>query len=93
MDNDKIPYIAFEAEMARHERTIKRLLVALAISIALINVTKKSLKPLQLLGLRVMRYIDSILSARRSISRLTLSSGASSIISRSLRETGFGLYS
>lgn len=24
-----IPYIAFEAEMARHERTIKRLLVAL----------------------------------------------------------------
>lgn len=39
MDNDKIPYIAFEAEMARHERTIKRLLVALAISIALIFVS------------------------------------------------------
>lgn len=29
MDKDKIPYIAFEAEMARHERTIKRLLIAL----------------------------------------------------------------
>ena len=25
MDDNKIPYIAFEAEMARHERTIKRL--------------------------------------------------------------------
>ena len=29
MENKNIPYIAFESEMARHERTIKRLLVAL----------------------------------------------------------------
>lgn len=37
MDSPKdIPYIAFESEMARHERTIKRLLVALAITIALL---------------------------------------------------------
>ena len=33
---DKIPYIAFEAEMARHERTIRRLLIALLIAIALL---------------------------------------------------------
>ena len=39
MDNDKIPYIAFEAEMARHERTIKRLLVALVVSIALVFIS------------------------------------------------------
>ena len=36
MDNDKIPYIAFEAEMARHERTNKRLLTALLIAIVLL---------------------------------------------------------
>lgn len=29
MEDRHIPYIAFESEMARHERTIKRLLVAL----------------------------------------------------------------
>ena len=34
--DDKIPYIAFEAEMARHERIIKRLLVALLVSVALL---------------------------------------------------------
>ena len=39
MDNDKIPYIAFEAEMARHERTIKRLLVALAVTIAIVFIS------------------------------------------------------
>ena len=39
MDSEKIPYIAFEAEMARHERTIKRLLIALAVSVALIFVS------------------------------------------------------
>ena len=39
MDKDKIPYIAFEAEMARHERTIKRLLVALVVTVALIFVS------------------------------------------------------
>lgn len=39
MDKDKIPYIAFEAEMARHERTIKRLLVALVVTVALVFVS------------------------------------------------------
>lgn len=39
MDGEKIPYIAFEAEMARHERTIKRLLIALVVSVALIFVS------------------------------------------------------
>ena len=39
MDDNKIPYIAFEAEMARHERTIKRLLKALVIAIALLFVS------------------------------------------------------
>jgi hypothetical protein len=34
-----IPYIAFETEMARHERTIKRLLVALVISVVLLFVS------------------------------------------------------
>lgn len=34
-----IPYIAFEAEMARHERTIKRLLVALIAVIILLFVS------------------------------------------------------
>lgn len=37
MDSEKIPYIAFEAEMARHERTIKRLLIAFVVSVALIT--------------------------------------------------------
>lgn len=36
MERNEIPYIAFEAEMARHERTIKRLLIALLVSVALI---------------------------------------------------------
>lgn len=39
MDNDKIPYIAFEAEMARHERTIKRLLISLVVAVALIFIS------------------------------------------------------
>lgn len=39
MERNDIPYIAFEAEMARHERTIKRLLVALVIAIALIFIS------------------------------------------------------
>ena len=33
---DNIPYIAFEAEMARHERTIKRLFIALLIAVVLL---------------------------------------------------------
>lgn len=36
MERNDIPYIAFEAEMARHERTIKRLLIALVVAIALL---------------------------------------------------------
>lgn len=36
MDNKNIPYIAFEAEMARHERTIRRLLIALVVAIVLL---------------------------------------------------------
>ena len=39
MERNDIPYIAFESEMARHERTIKRLLIALAASIFLLFVT------------------------------------------------------
>lgn len=35
MDKD-IPYIAFEAEMARHERSIKRLIIALILTVALL---------------------------------------------------------
>ena len=31
----QVPYIVFEGEQARHERTIKRLVIALLISIAL----------------------------------------------------------
>ncbi len=39
MERKDIPYIAFEAEMARHERTIKRLLVALACTIVLLFIS------------------------------------------------------
>lgn len=39
MERNDIPYIAFEAEMARHERTIKRLLIALVIAVALIFIS------------------------------------------------------
>ncbi len=39
MERNEIPYIAFEAEMARHERTIKRLLIALVASIFLLFVS------------------------------------------------------
>lgn len=39
MDNKNIPYIAFEAEMARYERTIRRLLIALMVSIALLFIS------------------------------------------------------
>ena len=35
MEKD-VPYIVFEGEMARHERTIKRLIVALLLTIALL---------------------------------------------------------
>ena len=36
MENKSVPYIAFEAEMARHERTIRRLLGLLIIVIVLL---------------------------------------------------------
>ena len=36
MERNDIPYISFEAEMARHERTIKRLLTALVAAIILL---------------------------------------------------------
>lgn len=36
MERNDIPYIAFEAEMARYERTIRRLLIALMVAIALV---------------------------------------------------------
>lgn len=36
MERNEIPYIAFEAEMARYERTIRRLLKALVVAVALI---------------------------------------------------------
>ena len=42
MDDNKIPYIAFEAEMARHERTIRRLLIALVIAIVVIFISNIS---------------------------------------------------
>ena len=35
MDKD-VPYIAFEAEMARHERTIKRLVTLLILTVGLL---------------------------------------------------------
>ena len=39
MEDRHIPYIAFESEMARHERIIRRLLIALVVSIALIFIS------------------------------------------------------
>lgn len=39
MDEQKVPYIVFEGEQARHERTAKRLVIALIISIVLLFTT------------------------------------------------------
>lgn len=39
MDDNRVPYIVFEGEMARHERTVKRLVIALIISISLIFIS------------------------------------------------------
>lgn len=36
MWDKQIPYIAYESEMARHERTIKRLLIALIVAIVML---------------------------------------------------------
>lgn len=38
MDKD-IPYIVYESEAARHERTVKRLVLALALAIVLIAIS------------------------------------------------------
>ena len=38
MDKD-IPYIVYESEAARHERTVKRLVLALVVAIALIFIS------------------------------------------------------
>ena len=39
MEDNKVPYIVFEGECARHERTVKRLLIAIIITIALLVVS------------------------------------------------------
>ena len=39
MEHKDIPYIAFESEMARHERMIRRLLLALVLTIALLFIS------------------------------------------------------
>lgn len=39
MDDKNIPYIAFESEMARHERTVKRLVLALVLSVAMLFIS------------------------------------------------------
>ena len=39
MDEKTIPYIAYELEQAKHERTIKRLITALIVAIALMFAT------------------------------------------------------
>ena len=36
---EQIPYIVYESESARHERTVKRLVVALVISVTLIFIS------------------------------------------------------
>lgn len=35
MNDNQVPYIVYEAEAARHERTVKRLLIALLLTIVL----------------------------------------------------------
>ena len=35
MEDNKVPYIVFEGEQARHERTVKRLVIALLVSVLL----------------------------------------------------------
>lgn len=37
--DEKIPYIVFEGEQARHERTVKRLVLALLVSVLLLFAT------------------------------------------------------
>lgn len=50
MDNNSVPYIAYESELARHERTVKRLIIALAANSVLmlgigIRIAKHPLHP------------------------------------------------
>ena len=35
MEDNKVPYIVYESEASRHERTVKRLLIALLLTIVL----------------------------------------------------------
>lgn len=39
MERNDIPYIVYESEAARHERTVKRLVLALVVAVALIFVS------------------------------------------------------
>ncbi len=39
MDDNKVPYIVYESEAARHERNIRRLVVALIATIAMLFVS------------------------------------------------------
>lgn len=39
MDNKTIPYIAYELEQAKHERTVKRLITALIVAVILVFAT------------------------------------------------------
>ena len=39
MERNDIPYIAFESEMARYERTIRRLLKALVVTICILFIS------------------------------------------------------
>ena len=36
MDDNKVPYIVYESEAARHERSVRRLVIALIVSIAML---------------------------------------------------------
>ena len=38
-NNTSVPYIVYESEVARHERTVKRLVIALIVAIAMIVVS------------------------------------------------------
>lgn len=39
MEDNKVPYIVYEAEASRHERTVKRLLTALLVAVLMIVVS------------------------------------------------------
>lgn len=39
MDEQKIPYIAYESVLARHERTVKRLIISICLAVLLIVIS------------------------------------------------------